>query len=137
MSGVAHSVQILELPELTPKGDISDWLEGGGTVKELHRLANVAPEWMQAIELERQCDAFTSDMQLRFAIEKVLGSDLTAQEKLLLIVLQAKIVRPKPTQQTIVAAVGLSPGRVKKMIAKLRKQGFVRTTKRGWENVYC
>ena len=44
--GVAASVKILELPGLQPKGDVSDWLDAGGTRDELERLAHEAPTWV-------------------------------------------------------------------------------------------
>lgn len=42
---VAASVRIVELPNLPLKGDVSDWLDAGGTVDELNRLADAAPLW--------------------------------------------------------------------------------------------
>ncbi|MDZ7779945.1 MAG: hypothetical protein U5R14_08430 [Gemmatimonadota bacterium] len=45
LHGVAKTVKVLELPDLPPKGDVSDWLDVGGSVKELKQLARVAPEW--------------------------------------------------------------------------------------------
>jgi putative DNA primase/helicase len=39
---VASSVRILELPDLAPKGDVSDWLAAGGTAEQLHNLAAAA-----------------------------------------------------------------------------------------------
>jgi hypothetical protein len=42
--GVASSVKVLALPGLPDKGDVSDWLDAGGTVEELERLAREAPE---------------------------------------------------------------------------------------------
>ncbi len=43
LMGVAASVRILEFPELPDKGDVSDWLDQGGTLEELQRLAEEAP----------------------------------------------------------------------------------------------
>ncbi len=43
LQGVAASVRILELPNLPPKGDVSDWLDAGGVVDELLVLAESAP----------------------------------------------------------------------------------------------
>lgn len=43
--GTAATVKVLELPGLPEKGDVSDWLESGGTVDELLRLVEDAPEW--------------------------------------------------------------------------------------------
>lgn len=45
LHGVAASVKVLELPGLEPKGDVSDWLQAGGSREELDRLADEAPEW--------------------------------------------------------------------------------------------
>jgi hypothetical protein len=36
---VGQNIKILELPGLPPKGDVSDWLQAGGTKEELIRLA--------------------------------------------------------------------------------------------------
>jgi len=46
----AAEVRLLELPGLSPKGDVSDWLEDGGTVDELRRLADKAPTWQARSE---------------------------------------------------------------------------------------
>lgn len=40
--GKAASVRTLDLPNLPPKGDVSDWLAAGGTKAELERLADTA-----------------------------------------------------------------------------------------------
>jgi hypothetical protein len=44
----ATSVKVLRLPDLPPKGDVSDWLESGGTVAELIRLAEECPNYQPA-----------------------------------------------------------------------------------------
>ncbi len=43
---VAASVRILELPGLSEKGDVSDWLDAGGTAQELLRVAHDVDEWV-------------------------------------------------------------------------------------------
>jgi hypothetical protein len=43
--GVAADVRILELPDLPEHGDISDWLDAGGTADRLRELAAAAPVW--------------------------------------------------------------------------------------------
>jgi putative DNA primase/helicase len=47
LAGIATDVRVLRLPNLIPKGDISDWLDAGGTAEELTRLIAEAPagEW--------------------------------------------------------------------------------------------
>ncbi|MDP8243578.1 MAG: DUF3987 domain-containing protein [Candidatus Hinthialibacter antarcticus] len=51
--GKAASVKIVRLPGLPPKGDVSDWLDSGGAIDELHRLVDEAPEWepMETVEV--------------------------------------------------------------------------------------
>jgi len=53
LHGIAADVRVLELPNLPPKGDVSDWLDAGGTVEQLSALAGSAPLWTQ----EKQEDA--------------------------------------------------------------------------------
>lgn len=45
LHGKATSVKVLKLPGLPEKGDVTDWLEAGGTRAELERLITEAPEW--------------------------------------------------------------------------------------------
>jgi putative DNA primase/helicase len=44
LQGKAKRVVVLELPNLPPKGDVSDWFAAGGTADELWRLVEAAPE---------------------------------------------------------------------------------------------
>lgn len=39
---VARSIKIVDLPGLPAKGDVSDWLQAGGTIEELNRLTDQA-----------------------------------------------------------------------------------------------
>jgi len=43
LSGVAASVKLVELPDLPHKGDISDWIDMGGTTNKLQELVNNTP----------------------------------------------------------------------------------------------
>lgn len=43
--GKAASAKVLEIPGLPVKGDVSDWIAGGGTKDKLLRLAAECPEW--------------------------------------------------------------------------------------------
>ena len=43
LKGIALSVRILSLPGLPAKGDVSDWLDAGGTVAELTAAPTAAP----------------------------------------------------------------------------------------------
>jgi len=48
--GKAANVRTLDLPGLPPKGDVSDWLEAGGTKAELERMADVAPLYVPKVD---------------------------------------------------------------------------------------
>jgi putative DNA primase/helicase len=62
LQGVASSVRLLGLPNLPPKGDVSDWLDAGGLVDELLVLAEAAPLYGQgkpadpALQIIRMAD---------------------------------------------------------------------------------
>jgi hypothetical protein len=45
LHGCASLVKILTLPELPAKGDVSDWIEAGGTQNKLHALAAATEPW--------------------------------------------------------------------------------------------
>jgi hypothetical protein len=45
LAGTAKRVRLIELPGLPEKGDVSDWLAGGGTADELWRIIESAPDW--------------------------------------------------------------------------------------------
>ena len=45
LHGRACLVKIVELPDLPPKGDVSDWLDAGHTKEELLEQINAAAEW--------------------------------------------------------------------------------------------
>lgn len=45
LHGIATSVKIVELPDLPAKGDVSDWLDAGGTLEYLQVLVELAPEF--------------------------------------------------------------------------------------------
>lgn len=45
LSGEAESVKMVTLPNLPPKGDVSDWLKAGGTAEQLSRIVEQTQEW--------------------------------------------------------------------------------------------
>jgi hypothetical protein len=42
----AASVKILTLPNLPEKGDLTDWIDAGGTREEFNRLVSEAPQFV-------------------------------------------------------------------------------------------
>lgn len=49
LHGKAASVRVVELPGVPQKGDVSDFLDAGGTVDQLRELAAKTPEWTPAV----------------------------------------------------------------------------------------
>jgi hypothetical protein len=49
LHGIAARVRVLELwkswPDMPPKGDVSDWIESGGTAEQLYALIEKLPNW--------------------------------------------------------------------------------------------
>jgi len=40
-----QSIKIVNLPDLPVKGDVSDWLDAGNTIDDLHQVVDTAPLW--------------------------------------------------------------------------------------------
>ena len=45
LQGKAKSIRVVDLPDLPPKGDLSDWLDSGGTVEDLQTLVDETDEY--------------------------------------------------------------------------------------------
>ena len=50
------TIKVVTLPNLPPKGDVSDWLERGGTREALEAIATEAPEWTPPDPIETVLD---------------------------------------------------------------------------------
>jgi hypothetical protein len=70
LQNLAKSVRIVELPDLPPKGDVSDWIAAGGTKDELTRLAQASPAfdatklkaWPELVEFNQlELEEFPTD----------------------------------------------------------------------------
>jgi hypothetical protein len=48
LATVAREIRVVRLPGLPEKGDVSDWLAGGGTADELAKLLEAAPKESEA-----------------------------------------------------------------------------------------
>jgi hypothetical protein len=51
--GVASSLRVLYLPNMPDKGDVSDWLNAGGSIQELYSLVNSTPDWTPNIAIQK------------------------------------------------------------------------------------
>jgi hypothetical protein len=52
--GIAASIKVVHLPDLPPKGDVSDWLSAGGTRERLLDIIAAAPAWAPAKEASKK-----------------------------------------------------------------------------------
>jgi hypothetical protein len=48
--GIAKSVKVIELPGLPEKGDVSDWIEAGGTAEVLQKMIDQGDVWMPEMD---------------------------------------------------------------------------------------
>lgn len=71
LAGKAARVRILELPGLPHKGDVSAWLEAGGTPDELERLAEAAPDWRQIEAAEAPAETEAPQLK-RVALDDIM-----------------------------------------------------------------
>jgi replicative DNA helicase len=79
--GVAASIKILELPGLSAKGDVSDWIAAGGTHDQLKQIADATDEWRfggaakdpaRRIEVIHARDFATHDYRPNWLVKRVL-----------------------------------------------------------------
>ena len=50
VSSTAAMVRVVKLPGLPEKGDVSDWIDAGGTIEELRELIRTTPNWVPEVE---------------------------------------------------------------------------------------
>jgi putative DNA primase/helicase len=65
----AAIVRVVHFPELPPKGDVSDFIEAGGTIDQLHARIDAAHEWMPPAESEQTARGPTLVMQRACDVE--------------------------------------------------------------------
>jgi hypothetical protein len=65
LQGIAAEVKVVELPGLTGKGDVTDWLDGGGTQDQLDQLILAAEPWTPAAERSFFDQVETAKKQVR------------------------------------------------------------------------
>jgi hypothetical protein len=89
LGGIASSVRLLELPGLPEKGDVSDWLDAGGTVDELLKLPTTAPAAKAIVdgdsekeEKRSQTDALVAFAKEHFELLHDKNSDVYARDNL-------------------------------------------------------
>lgn len=77
LKGTAAHIRIMELAGLPEKGDVSDWLDAGGTHEELSRLPTVAPTKAEnAGDTEDDNTPFGSELALSDEFARVAAGKL-------------------------------------------------------------
>lgn len=71
LSGRAASVRVVELPDLPPKGDVSDWLNAGGTLEQLSKLVKATPQWEETQGTQNEDSALHIVRMIDVAPEEV------------------------------------------------------------------
>ena len=64
LNGIAAEIRILHLPDLPPKGDVSDYLGAGNTVADLKELIENSPAWYPGDEDNSQEEAWPEPGEL-------------------------------------------------------------------------
>ena len=80
---VARSVRIVELPDLPPKGDVSDWLESDTAGAKLSKIAKAAPLWEPPSEPSKEeAEATDADVEItRLAKLTALSTSSNARKR--------------------------------------------------------
>lgn len=128
----ASVVKMVCLAYLPQKGDVSDWLDARGTPSRLESLFAEAKPWSSKIPYAviRNRDALETQSIAR---ELIIGSNLSAQEKLLLIILSES--RDK-SQDALAAYLGVTKRRLRQIIRKLNNRSIVSTIRDGRKNYH-
>jgi len=132
---LAASVRVLKLPGLARKGDVCDWLDAGGTLEELTRLATAATPW--APQPPALC--LTQNLEQRyiwaFRLECIISAKLSPIEKLLLIIIASlDSTHNRPSQQDFAMYLGVSERRVRQLIARLKERKLLSVHRHGRSN---
>ena len=83
LHGTAKLIRLVELPGLSEKGDVSEWLEAGGTKSALLALINAAPDWkpdQEQADLEEAAGAVPAAVSSRLADKQAWPDPLLSSD---------------------------------------------------------
>ncbi len=131
---LVESVRIVKLPGVPYKGDVSDWLDAGGTAAGLAALSAAVAPWMpQPPQLQMSRDV--DDLEyLAGQLEVIIPSQLLAVDKMLLVIVAAS--RGGTSQQTMATYLGVSERQVRQIVSDLKQCGVLRVFRHGRTNRY-
>ncbi|RJQ54522.1 MAG: hypothetical protein C4526_05315 [Nitrospiraceae bacterium] len=78
LKGIAESIKVIELPGLPGKGDVTDWIQSGGTKGKLLEMIEAAPEWIPKEPkilldfLLKWNDILSLDVTTEYLLEKLI-----------------------------------------------------------------
>lgn len=113
LHGTAERVRIVALPGIPPKGDVSDWLDAGGTLAQLFALGDLAPPWgadhdpEQPVALPALPDSFWASRPYLAAIRDFARSQRAAPGAVLIQVLVRAAVGAPGTPVVMTDAAGV------------------------------
>jgi DNA primase len=128
----AAAIKIVRLAGLPHKGDVSVWLDAGGTAAELEQLFVQAKPWQPSLKYEilHNENALWDQSHHR---EQIIASNLSAPEKLLLIILGES---RDTSQDALAHYMSLTKRRLRQIMDKLKRLGVVRVLKIRRRNSY-
>ncbi len=139
---VAASVKVIHLPDLAHKGDVSDYFDSGKTLSDLEKLSAAAATWCPPMpkrddpKLPTAYEEWERDYHhetLACTRQEIYRRGLHASEKLCLLMLNEF---DSPIQIDLASNIGVSPRRIRQMLATLKERGLVKTSRTGRRNKY-
>jgi 5S rRNA maturation endonuclease (ribonuclease M5) len=120
LAGKVASLKVIEFENLPPKGDVSDWLEAGGTREQLEALAAATTEWASkdniGMQFTRLGDLLNEpDEVVRWLVEDHLPA---AGDSIL-------VAKPKVGKSTLARCLALAVARGKDFLGCQTSQGTV------------
>jgi putative DNA primase/helicase len=77
LQGIAASVKVVELPGLAEKGDVTNWIAGGGNLGDLRALVKATSEWRPPDPSQAPAEGFAlSDLGNAWRMATLFGQEL-------------------------------------------------------------
>jgi hypothetical protein len=75
LAGIAKRVRVFTLSDLPEKGDLSDWIEAGGTAYQLWALVEQAPNWQAPADnaSKANVDPELDELNSKYAVARIGG----------------------------------------------------------------
>jgi len=75
--GIAKQIKIIELPDLLEKGDVTDWINNGGTKNDLFKLIRHTKNWEPSM---RKIHPIVAELNKKYAVVMVGGKSRVMKE---------------------------------------------------------